>query len=75
VGAPQPGGHGVARAGRHRPRGYAPAHAHAEPHPDAAAHEPFAHAVPDQPVAVPGLVRAEPVTVGGIAGAKRLAIC
>jgi hypothetical protein len=69
MGAPQSRSHAIGRAGRH-PHGYARAHAHAEPHSHAAAHEPFAHAVPHQPVTIPRGVRAEPVTIGGIVGTR-----
>jgi hypothetical protein len=73
VGAPQPRGHGIARAGHH-PRRHAQAHAHAEPHAHAAAHDPFAHAVPDQPDTVPDAVRAGPLAVGGIGDGERAGI-
>ena len=70
MGAPQPRGHGIGRAGL-QPNRDAPARAHAEPHSDAAAHESFAHAVPGQPVTISVTVRAEPLAVGGIANGKR----
>lgn len=73
MGAPQPGGHANGRAG-HDLDHDAGANAPAEPDSHAPAHESFAHAGPHQPVTVPGGVRAEPVTIGGIAGANRLGI-
>ena len=70
MGAPQHRGHRIDRA-PDQPNLYAPAHAHAEPHSHAAAHEPFAHAVAGQPVPVPDTVRAGPVAVGGVADGER----
>jgi hypothetical protein len=70
VGAPQHRGHRIDRA-PDQPNLYAPAHAHAEPYAHAAAHEPFADAVADQPVTVPDSVRAGPLAVGGVADGER----
>ncbi len=67
MGAPQPRRHGIARAGHHHPCSHAQARAHTEPHAHAAAHDSFAHAVPNQPDTVPDTVRVQPVTIGGVA--------
>jgi small conductance mechanosensitive channel len=72
VGARTPG-HGIARAGP-QPNGDAPARTNANPHPHAAAYEPFAHAVADQPVTVPDAVRAGRLAVDGIAASERAGI-
>jgi hypothetical protein len=69
VGAAQPRSQWGTSAG-HQPVSDAHAYTHAEPHAHAAAHDPFAHAVPDQPVTVPDAVRAGPLAVGGIADSK-----
>jgi len=69
VGAAQPRGQRGASAG-HQPVSDAQPLTDAEPHAHAAAHDAFAHAVPDQPVTVPDAVRAGPLAVGGIADSK-----
>jgi hypothetical protein len=70
VGAPQHRGHRIDRA-PDQPNHYAPALAYTDPHPHAATHNPFAHAVADQPVTVPHFVRAGSLAIGGIADGER----
>ena len=73
MGAAQHRGHRGASAG-YQPFSDAHAHTDAEPHAHAAAHDPFAHAVPGQPVTVPDAVRARRLAVGGIAASERAGI-
>ena len=59
---------GVGHAGRELSSGTQP-HAVTQPVPDAAAPESVTHAVYLEPVTVPGVVQAQPVALGDVAGA------
>ena len=68
MGAPADPLDGVGHAGRELSYGAQP-HAVAQPVPHAAAPESVTHAIHLQPVTVPGVVQAQPVALGDVAGA------
>jgi hypothetical protein len=68
MGAPADPLDGVGHAGREPSSGAQP-HAVTQPVPHAAAPESVTHAVHLQPVTIPGVVQAQPVALGVVAGA------